>query len=135
MISCDTRFSPRVYGHIFHCLRHTQIMLFLWCSLLLVGGVGGQELQCFVPGECVGAQFVGRTSADDVNKCLNDCKGNSTCSWFTFFGSGNCILFQDCPAIEPLQPDCVSGQRQCQEGTVSLRQAPSEIFNHADAVR
>ena len=56
------------------------------------------------------------TSEDKV-ACWSLCRSTEGCAWFSFdtAGSQTCILFEDCPEIEP-NPQFVSGQKECEYG-------------------
>ena len=44
-----------------------------------------EETQCFVAGECTNSGHVTYEEASDENECLQICKTNQNCLWFTFF--------------------------------------------------
>ena len=68
---------------------------------------------CFVPGECLGffLDHIDLTSADE---CLQECKGNNFCEWFTFFEESNiCYLYSTCNEIDQECQNCVTGEDEC----------------------
>ncbi len=48
-------------------------------------------------------------------ECLDICKSNSNCTWFTYFPHSDfCNLFANCTAIEDeFCSDCISGEQAC----------------------
>ena len=92
-------------------------VVFVILTALAFGlAVTAKEPQCYVEGECLDSQLVNLTLQDNYNDCLNDCKDNMDCQWFTFEGSGNsCLLFSDCKTLSNVKcQNCYSGQRTCQ---------------------
>ncbi len=80
----------------------------------------GQKLpQCFEEGECTQSLFVGEYPAEDAQTCLELCRENTDCEYFTYYGDesqcvnfGNCVVFSDDTCS-----NCVSGASTC-EGDV-----------------
>ena len=57
------------------------------------------------------------------DECLNLCKDDSSCAWFTYFRApSECVLYFDCPMIDETCEDCVSGERSC---IVDLKPPPT----------
>ncbi len=49
-----------------------------------------------------------------MDDCLNLCKNDGDCSWFSFDPQRNvCFLFKDCPSLDEACQDCVSGEKGC----------------------
>jgi hypothetical protein len=47
-------------------------------------------------------------------ECLVFCKGDPTCTWFTYFPAAKeCFLFSDCPTIDETCTECLSGEFSC----------------------
>ena len=74
------------------------------------------DLQCWVPGSCQGDVIDSHPVAGEES-CLDACKDESDCSWFTYDDSnGLCLLLANCEAVDPdACPTCWSGQVQCGE--------------------
>ena len=92
-------------------------VIFVILTALAFGlAVTAKEPQCYVEGECLDSQLVNLTLQDNYNGCLNDCKDNMDCQWFTFKGSGNvCLLLSDCITVSTENcQDCYSGEKTCQ---------------------
>ncbi len=71
------------------------------------------DLQCWIAGNCQGTPIDEESTADG-NSCLDLCKANSDCLWFTFNPADeSCLLLEDCQDIDDSCIDCLSGQRQC----------------------
>ena len=72
--------------------------------------------QCFVPGECIFSQHINIVVSKDEVQCLQLCKNNLNCTWFTFYPDdfGSCQLFSNCESIDDSQcPLCITGQEEC----------------------
>ena len=52
--------------------------------------------------------------ANSRDRCLEQCKGDDNCEWFTFDSlAGNCTLYQgSCGNVTQCEA-CVSGQKEC----------------------
>ncbi len=71
------------------------------------------DLQCWIPGNCQGILIDEGTTADG-NSCLDLCKANDDCVWFTFNPADeSCVFLEDCQEVNEDCTDCLSGQRQC----------------------
>ena len=71
--------------------------------------------QCFQPGECLDSVTVGVVITTDEFACLDLCKTNQGCGWFTYSTLINlCWLYTDCPVldVESCQ-ECLSGKQAC----------------------
>ena len=56
---------------------------------------------CWVEGQCEG-RFLHLGQSDTKEDCLNLCKNNPECQWFTWDSRDEaCLLFRDCPSINP----------------------------------
>ncbi len=80
------------------------------------------DLQCWIPGNCQGI-LIDEVTANDGNACLDLCKANEDCLWFTFNLEDNaCVFLEDCQDVDLGCINCLSGERQCssqKEGKVS----------------
>ena len=74
-----------------------------------------EDLQCFLPGECTNSTLLSFQTTTDQYECLNICKSQAKCTWFTFkLETKVCLLFETCGNVDAtLCPQCVSGQREC----------------------
>ena len=71
---------------------------------------------CFVPGECTQSSLISIKETDNVAICLDFCKDNEDCNWFTFVPYASvCELLADCGELDDTNcKDCISGQRECE---------------------
>jgi hypothetical protein len=46
---------------------------------------GSNDYKCFVSGECTNSLHVDLVSSEDKYDCLEKCKNNPSCTWFTFY--------------------------------------------------
>ncbi len=68
---------------------------------------------CWEQGLCNGV-LIGETGDVDSNTCLELCKSNEECRWFTHDSSDSvCLMFQGCQSIDSACTTCLSSQRQC----------------------
>ena len=93
-------------------LQGNVFPLFLFYSICTL--IGWSD-QCFQSGECRDSLTVGVSITTDEFACLDLCKENLECKWFTFFTLTNlCLLFEDCQVLdEEICPECLSGQHFC----------------------
>ena len=73
------------------------------------------EPKCEVQGECKGIAEQDE-SVQTVEECLQLCKSNSGCAWFTFNKLYfHCFLFEICSNIDVSScgDNCISGQKEC----------------------
>lgn len=83
------------------------ILLFFCCFL----GINCQ--QCYLEGKVNGVIHDAH-SATSYNDCLNFCKNDTACSWFTFYASENqCAQFSLFDSIDMSCTTCLSGERNC----------------------
>jgi len=72
-----------------------------------------QELQCDIPGECVGV-LISVTEASNSGECVFLCKHVTSCAWYTFYPTDNlCTLHEQCGVVSEDCDDCMSGQDTC----------------------
>lgn len=96
-----------------------------WVLLLLLPVSLGvptlaQEEICFVGGECVEPELVGATETDNAQDCLDFCKTQAGCNYFTWYGDqgGICMLSADCPSVsQGACNDCYAGSVTCSDVT------------------
>ena len=82
---------------------------------LFLGEVRGDQIGCFIKGECLQSNSVGVTTQNSANSCLDDCKDSASCQQFTFYGDAStCVLYSDCVELSDAGcSDCVSGDVTC----------------------
>ena len=115
--------------------------------LLLAANSWVTKEECLQTGECKESFYFARDIAADEFDCLNFCKLEAKCAWFTFYPgtpveantffklskfnfwmfhqiivelsvSGICHLYRDCILLgDEYCPDCLSGQQECITGT------------------
>ncbi len=76
---------------------------------------------CWGEGECNGI-LIGGFEVDSANDCLDACKGDKECAWFSYNSlDTTCVLLENCTAIETCDT-CLTGQRACSDrkGTSSI---------------
>ena len=75
----------------------------------------GWAEQCFQSGKCMDSVTVGVATATDEFACLDLCKANQECLWFTYSTLTNlCLLFKDCLVLdEETCPECLTGEQDC----------------------
>ena len=53
------------------------------------------------------------TSATSRDRCLEQCKADDNCEWFTFDAlAGNCTQYLSCGNVTQCEA-CISGQKEC----------------------
>ncbi len=58
------------------------------------------DLQCWVSGRCDGT-LLQESSVDASRECLQACKEEEGCEWFTYdFEDGACLLYTDCLLLD-----------------------------------
>ena len=73
----------------------TYIVLVV-CGLLPLL-TSGQDIGCFVPGRCDDSTEVGISFPPDSNDCLQDCKDNPACFYFSYtLADDFCVQFVEC---------------------------------------
>ena len=99
-----------------HLVGILNCLLFLY-FVLCVGRTFAQtnDIQCFITGECQNDQHLDIKYSHDEYDCLEICKNNPLCTWFTFYPvSETCHLSVGCGSVDATQcPLCVSGQTEC----------------------
>ena len=73
------------------------------------------DFQCLITGECQNGQHLDLKYSYNEFDCLEICKNNPLCTWFTFYPtSETCHLSVGCANVDKAQcPLCVSGQTEC----------------------
>ena len=92
-----------------------MLILFTFLIKLIVVKSHKGDLQCFLPGECTNSTLLSFQTTTDQYECLDICKSQANCTWFTFkLETKVCLLFETCGNVDAtLCPQCVSGQREC----------------------
>jgi hypothetical protein len=85
------------------------------CDNCFSGEVDCQPLEpeCGIVGQCLGLlDYLSGVINED--ECLDRCKYNSKCTWYTFETQTNiCEEFRNCPQIDETCSTCISGERNC----------------------
>ena len=95
------------------------LKLFIFLGLLSHNtslAVLGQDIGCFVPGECLNSNSIGVGQLDAPDQCLDFCKDTPNCLEFTHYQDDSaCVLFSDCVELSDANcADCVSGDVTCE---------------------
>ena len=70
-------------------------------------------LQCSVVGECHGTYNFAYGNINSEANCLEICKSENTCQWYTYFTEFQyCLTFDDC-SLDESEPNAISGQKNC----------------------
>ena len=80
-------------------------------------------LVCNEVGYCSGGDFVDFQTSFSADECLDLCKVNTNCSWFSYKDNDNtCLLTKNCPSQDPACQDisCIYGQGECPEAESTL---------------
>ena len=78
-------------------LALTAIFLALLCCSCLA-----EDEVCFQDGVCLNSDFYGDELAKDEIECLQFCKDDFQCNWWTYSQEfGTCFLFRDCQEFDP----------------------------------
>ena len=73
--------------------------------------------ECFASGECNDSVFVGEYQAVDSQGCLEQCREDQLCLYFTYYeDEENCLGFADCVNFEEDCESCYSGEVTCDGG-------------------
>ena len=74
-------------------------------------------------GECTGSTFIKVTKEADAAACLNFCKGQPGCQYFTFYeNEGGCFSFLSCTNLSTEGcTDCISGDVECEDQQCDLQ--------------
>ena len=67
-------------------------------------------------GECFG-DLVSYSASPDADDCLDMCKADLRCEYFTFYSdgiAGTCFLYSSCDVLDQACEECVSGERGCE---------------------
>ena len=83
-------------------------------SGLWISGESGCDLpQCWIQGQCLGLAH-DQKEVGSEDECLNLCKSDLTCSWFTYFKvPSECVLYANCPEVDETCLECVTGEKGC----------------------
>ena len=118
-----------VPGHSFCQLLHNCSSIYIpKCPDCMSGQAQcvPKEPTCSVKGECKGNMLF-LTEAEDQEECLQDCKDNLGCRWFTFHSfkspKSMCILYYDCATLDETCDTCISGERRCEDGSTTTTTA------------
>ena len=86
----------------------------LWVHTIFSGDRDCRELICGLPGECLGI-IVGLDLVDSENQCINACKEESLCAYWTYKAStGQCSMYEECSEIDTIGcPSCTYGEKLC----------------------
>ncbi len=58
--------------------------------------------------------LIGESSGLDETECLEACRSDDNCLWFTHDSDGNvCLAFQDCDTLDASCDTCLSSEPQC----------------------
>ncbi len=78
--------------------------------------IGQEQPECFEEGECTQSLFVGSYGAQDAQECLEVCKSDKNCLFFTFYGDEEeCTNFSNCEVFSnDTCSNCVSGASTCE---------------------
>ena len=97
-----------------------EALTFFTLTLLLLIGkcqsiATNRDLQCFLPGECTNGTLLTAQASTNEYECLDLCKSQPNCTWFTFNPESNaCLLYENCDSMdEALCSVCLSGQMEC----------------------
>ena len=78
-------------------------------------------------------QFIHSEGSIDKNSCLELCKNEILCTWFSYNSIGKyCDLFESCPEIDE-ETLFISGQKECPYGE-SLYCLFKEIFHYLETL-
>ena len=70
------------------------------------------ELKCSMTGNCSNQSF-NMENTSDPEECLDLCKSNTTCHWFTLDSStGSCNFYTECDSLIGCDT-CISGNSNC----------------------
>ena len=102
-------------GHLATCITQCNSYHYILYLIYSICTLIGWSAQCFQSGECRDSSTVGVFTTTDEFACLDLCKENLECKWFTFSTLTNlCLLFKDCQVLdEEICPECLSGQHFC----------------------
>jgi len=72
-----------------------------------------RDPQCFIEGRCIESQHVDVQISKNEIECLEICKSNERCNWFSFKPESNfCDLLDNCTQLEDTNL-FISGSRNC----------------------
>ena len=89
---------------------------------LTVGLVVGQK--CDIPGRCKRSPLVEISIQPSKDGCLNHCKANEICNWYTFNDDGLhlCELYSSCASIETQGCiTCITGESTCESSSCMVQ--------------
>ena len=75
----------------------------------------GQDIGCYVPGNCPEGTVKGISPTASAAECIEYCESVDDCKYFTYFIRDSvCFALEDCPAVSAEDcPDCISGDSTC----------------------
>ncbi len=78
--------------------------------------LGQEQPECFEEGECTQSLYVGSSGAEDAQTCLELCREDKNCLYFTFYGDEEeCTNFGNCEVFSTdTCSNCVSGASTCE---------------------
>ena len=95
------------------------------CTDCISGDVTCTEQPCFLSGRCDGTLLYFAV-AENPDECLDACKSDPECSYFSFDSSDNfCILTTNCQTVDECDT-CVYGNRGCENQPMSSTTAATE---------
>ena len=96
-------------------IASTIIFCLLFLADVRASNASEPDYQCSVPGECILSQHLDLVASKDELQCLELCKQEVNCTWFTFYPeTGSCQMFTSCLGIDDSRcPLCLTGQREC----------------------
>ena len=81
------------------------------------GDVECEDAQCDLAGQCDGG-LVRFETTPTRDSCLQLCKDEPACAWYTFDSSNNfCTLSSNCAFLDANCVTCVAGEKDCDLGT------------------
>ncbi len=87
------------------------------CTDCFTGTVNCSIYDCYEPGVCIDSVLLAHSYFDKPEECLEYCKSNSECKWFSHDPNNNniCALTSDCRNITTAcaSSGCVYGQVDC----------------------
>ena len=99
-------------------MKHNLVLLIL---VVLTISTGSTALECGQLGQCLDATVIGVTYPDSAISCLQDCKGQENCLFYTFQPEINnlCELLSSCETFD------TEGCSSCTSGSVSC---PADVI-------
>ncbi len=75
-----------------------------------------EDIECFADGECTQSLFIGQWPAADAQECLEICRDEDECTFFTYYGQDDdiCMGLANCVVLDDKTcTDCYSGNSTC----------------------